>query len=139
MLKSASSLISEIRDQHEGLSGHIYVDAAVYASQRGVEGCENGAAKHRGDSISIVLAMDRCATCVLASGGKCQKYNKRLASKIPEKAILKQREMLAQVDLEKTVPVYRNDFQLEANTEFELDPEVVKQPVGEIKFGGMTL
>lgn len=85
LLKAAKSFLQEIRTAHEGLAGHLYVDAAAYASPEveGVKGCEQGAAQHRGSEVKYVLAMARCASCVLGSTGVCAKYNKKLTYKVP--------------------------------------------------------
>ena len=82
--KAAKSLLKEIRSTHEGLSGHLYVDAGAYASNTGTTGCESGALKHRSNSIKYVLSMQRCNGCTFVNAnGTCSQYNKKLASSPP--------------------------------------------------------
>lgn len=88
LLRAASGLLNEVRATHEGLSGHLYVDAAAYASPDGVTGCEQGGLRHRANPLKYVLAMSRCASCTLKNAdGVCQTYNKKLASKPPVKDV----------------------------------------------------
>lgn len=86
--KAGSAALQELREKHEGLAGHVYVDATSYASKTGTAGCEKGALQHRTNALKYVLAMDRCSTCAfankLADGtSKCQKYAKQLVSETP--------------------------------------------------------
>lgn len=79
--------LRELRAQHEGGSGFLYVDAEAYASPTGITGCEKGAAKHRTNSIRSVRAMDRCNDCALASvledgTRRCSAYNKTLVEDV---------------------------------------------------------
>lgn len=79
LCKSASSLVSSLREKYEGLAGHLYVDAASYATPRGVQGCEEGASRHRTNAIPHVLEMSRCADCVFRNAhDECTKYGKEL-------------------------------------------------------------
>ena len=83
LLEAARGEIQQVREAHEGLAGFLYVDAAAYASDSGVKGCEDGALKHRANQIPSVRAMDRCASCTLArvredGSIKCGAYNKTL-------------------------------------------------------------
>lgn len=83
VLKKGAAKLAELRREHEGLSGHLYVDAAAYASPTGTEGCEQGALKHRANALKTVLSMDRCGSCAFANKKAdgtlvCQKYNKAL-------------------------------------------------------------
>ena len=81
---AAGSRIASERKEHEGLAGHVYVDAAAYASVEGVTGCDDGALKHRANGLKFVRAMDRCDGCVYKNAdGVCQKYNKTLLDEIP--------------------------------------------------------
>jgi hypothetical protein len=97
VLKAGSEKLTRIRSKHEGLAGHLYVDAAAYASKTGAEGCEAGGLKHRSNGLKYVLAMDRCAGCVFKNAdGVCQKYNKVIVDDIPEEnAEALRRKMLA--------------------------------------------
>ena len=83
LLKAAGEPLQELRDNHEGLAGSLYVDATAYASRKGTDGCEKGALQHRTNGVKSVLAMDRCNGCVFsqktASGQSvCSKYRKPL-------------------------------------------------------------
>jgi hypothetical protein len=77
--KAASRLIRDLRDKHEGLAGHLYIDAETYGGERGVKGCEEGALKHRTNDIPYVLKMSSCGSCVHCNQhGRCNKYGKEL-------------------------------------------------------------
>jgi len=95
ILKQASEPLIQLRKKHEGLAGHVYVDASVYASPRGVTGCEQGALIHRANQVKALLQMERCGSCAANVEGTCQKYNKALvtAAPVPNPARY-QREMI---------------------------------------------
>jgi hypothetical protein len=84
-LKQASeSQVRDLRAQHEGVSGFLYVDAEAYSSPTGITGCEQGALKHRANKIPSVAEMPRCASCAMVrvredGTRKCGVYNKVLA------------------------------------------------------------
>ena len=80
ILKAASSSFDQARKSHEGLAGQIYIDASAYATDSGVNGCDEGALRHRANNVKAVLKMDKCASCVFNTDGNCQKYMKRIAS-----------------------------------------------------------
>lgn len=83
-LSAVEPLLSELRQAHEGLAGQLYVDASVYASEGGTQGCEAGALKHRANPIKHLLAMDRCGGCAKANAeGMCRLYNKKLVASLP--------------------------------------------------------
>lgn len=83
VLKQASEPLVQLRQKHEGLAGHVYVDASVYASPRGVTGCEQGALVHRANQIKALLQMERCGSCAANVEGSCQKYAKKLVTAAP--------------------------------------------------------
>jgi hypothetical protein len=83
VLKQASEPLVQLRQKHEGLAGHVYVDASVYASPRGVTGCEQGALVHRANQIKALLQMERCGSCAANVEGSCQKYAKKLVASAP--------------------------------------------------------
>jgi hypothetical protein len=97
LLKAASVQLVQVRKQHEGVAGHLYVDASVYASAKGTKGCEEGALKHRTNGLKLLLAMDRCQNCVFKNAESvCQKYNKPLVHEVPSEVATKfRREVLA--------------------------------------------
>lgn len=81
---AAAGRIATERKEHEGLAGHVYVDAGAYASAKGVTGCDEGSLKHRANGLKFVRAMTRCDGCVFKNAdGICQKYNKTLLDEIP--------------------------------------------------------
>lgn len=84
LLRAAAPLLTVLREAHEGLAGHVYLDASAYATPSGVNGCEKGALKHRSNQIKTVLAMPRCSGCVHASEGICSLYNKPLIESASE-------------------------------------------------------
>lgn len=88
-----------LRDRHEGLAGHLYVDAQVYASKRGAEGCDRGGQRHRTNQIPYVLGMDRCDTCVFHNQeGFCQKYKKEIIFDLPSGSEDFQRRMIREAN-----------------------------------------
>lgn len=83
LLDQATVPLTQLRKKHEGLAGHVYVDASVYASPRGVTGCEQGALIHRANQIKSLLQMERCGSCAANVEGTCQKYAKKLVASAP--------------------------------------------------------
>jgi len=88
--KVASTDLRDLRAQHEGLAGFLYVDAVAYATKTGMAGCEKGATQHRANAIPTVMQMDRCVSCTRRNAKAdgtpvCQVYNKPLvtASDLP--------------------------------------------------------
>jgi hypothetical protein len=80
---ASEGVITEARQEHEGLSGHLYVEAAAYASPEGMAGCDEGALKHRANGVQFVKSMERCDGCVFKNADSvCQKYNKELVDEI---------------------------------------------------------
>lgn len=87
LMADAGEALHEARQAHEGASGFLYVDSEAYASQAGVRGCEEGALKHRANTIPTVASMDRCSSCAHArtlkdGNQKCAVYNKLLLSEL---------------------------------------------------------
>lgn len=144
---AARDLIKEIRSTHEGLSGHLYVDAEAYASKTGTTGCEQGAAIHRTNNIKHVLAMKRCAGCVFANAnGVCQQYNKRLASKPPVDDVKSyQAEVLKLADAHEAEVVASmfspNEFGLrnEPLEDLHISSFGAPEELGDVLFGGMEV
>ena len=150
---AASSMIQQLRAKHEGLSGHLYVDADAYASKTGTAGCEKGALKHRANQIPAVLQMSRCGSCSLrvakADGTPvCSMYNKALVASAPtENPKAFQREMLRLADgtdADRTASLFANtyedDFQLGLDGEMDhlnLEDLPANEEMGDIFFGGM--
>lgn len=133
--KTANSAVANLRKEHEGLAGYVYVAASAYASDKGTSGCEEGALHHRANSLRYVLAMDRCASCVFATEGKCQKYNKTLLASNEGLEKLQRKNIKAadMGDAEATgslfAKTYQNDYDLQYDESVdvmdELPPEVL--------------
>lgn len=153
VIKNGSEQLQQVRGQHEGAAGHLYIDASVYASKVGTKGCDKGALKHRANAVGTVLAMDRCAGCALrkvkADGTPvCTKYNKRLASEsdLPDQidhmkaANIKAANM---TDQEATASLFApsydpSEFGLHnANLDTVDVPEHDVETISEVLFGGM--
>jgi len=113
LLEKAADEIAELRADHEGLAGHLYVDTNVYASNSGTTGCDQGASQHRANAIRFAISMDRCQSCTFKNAdGFCQKYNKRLISEMPiENAKEYQADIIRQAnaqDHEITASIFAN-------------------------------
>jgi hypothetical protein len=143
--KASSSLLRVLRDEHEGLAGHLYVDAEAYMSKTGTAGCEEGALKHRTNGIKYVLAADRCSGCIHVSAGNCKVYKKALAVEIPTKdPKAYQRKMLAATkatDAEVTASYFdQSEYDLGSPLDdFDLDGVASTETLGEILFGEMEV
>lgn len=153
--KAASTDLKELRASHEGLAGHLYVDAAAYASPTGTKGCEKGGLKHRANQVPTVMAMDRCKGCALrnkrADGTPvCSTYNKPLvtAAELPVDDIKAYQQQNIQAsdasDAELTAsyfaPAYdQSDFNLHnaAGDGIDFSDAPPNEELGHIVFGGM--
>jgi len=119
--KAASEQLVQIRMKHEGLSGHLYVDAEAYATPKTAKGCEEGALKHRTNGLPYVLAMSQCGSCVFKNAdGVCQKYNKTLVDEVPTENLEEfRRQALASHDMsdaEETASMFHgNDLRMADN------------------------
>jgi hypothetical protein len=148
--KAAKTLLREARDEHEGLSGFLYVDAGAYATSRGTKGCEKGALRHRSNGLKYVLAMDRCATCTFNNANDaCSKYKKALVHQPPvEDASVYQREAIKMADApdhEATASLFAPSFDqgefalTDPLQEISLKEAATPEELGEFLFGGMEL
>lgn len=144
--KTATSAVANLRKEHEGLAGFVYVAASAYASDKGTSGCEEGALHHRANSLRYVLAMDRCASCVFATEGKCQKYNKTLLASNEglEKIQRKNVKAADMGDAEATgslfAQTYQNDYSLQYDDTVEVDDEMPSEVLdGVLMDGAATL
>ena len=153
-LRSASGSIASLRDQHEGLSGHIYVDAEAYASPRGTTGCDEGGLKHRANQLKFVMAFDRCRSCKFASETAsgdlvCQKYNKTLIDELPDGAKDYQKESIRLADAsdaETTASLFAgsydpNEFALDNSplNYFSFDETASNETLSGVLFGGLEI
>jgi len=151
--KAATKRIKKARSTHEGLSGHLYVDAGAYGTKAGTKGCDQGALRHRANTLKFVLAQKKCDGCVYKNAdGVCQKYNKVVVDEVPSEGIESYRQAMiashAASDQQHTADLFNlNDLTPAVNpvTEFGLHngaldsvdteaPEV--NQLSEIFFGG---
>ena len=147
LLEAAEGSLTRARKAHEGLSGFLYVDADVYATPAGATGCENGALRHRANTIKHVLSMDRCASCVHANAeGFCRQYNKRLSSEVPtgDPAAYQRKSIrLADAsDAEATAELFNpGEYGLRSASEDEIGFEdaPMAAPLEGMVFGGMAV
>jgi len=148
-LKGAGEQLVQLRRKHEGLAGHLYVDASAYATPTGTSGCDNGAAIHRASPIRSVLQMERCGSCSQNSGGSCQKYKKSLVAAAPVADPAKyQRETIRLAnadDSERTASMFATynpeefDLQNDSLDSFDYSNLPGNEPLTGIKFGGMLI
>ena len=153
-LKKAKAQLDQVRKAHEGLSGHLYVDAGAYASPTGTNGCDDGGLKHRANQLKFVMAMDRCGSCAFATRTAngtpvCQKYNKEIISELPEGSAEYQQESIRMADAsdaEQTASLFAScydpsEFNL-ANSEldnFAFDEMANTETISDVVFGGMEI
>lgn len=153
-LKKAKAQLDQVRKSHEGLSGHLYVDAGAYASPTGTNGCDEGGLKHRANQLKFVMAMDRCGSCAFATRTAngtpvCQKYNKELIVELPEGSAEYQQESIRMADAsdaELTASLFAScydpsEFNL-ANSEldnFAFDEMANTETISDVFFGGMEI
>jgi len=143
------SRIASVRSEHEGLSGHAYVDATAYMTN-GTEGCDKGALVHRANQIPTLLKTSKCGSCVFNTDGSCQKYNKPIiasADEIVESPQSYQQEMIRLAnasDSEQTASLFvnnydANEFNLTASDEVSVDDAPSHDQLGDILFGGFEI
>lgn len=143
--KAAAQMVQALRQEHEGLAGHLYVDAAAYASPTGTSGCEKAASTHRANSIRYVQAMDRCASCSLANAnGVCTKYGKELLTRLPKNAAEFQQRMIHQADApdqEITASLFnQQEYDLGgAPLDLDIQEAPVTEGLGDVLFDGLHL
>ena len=154
-LEKHSSDLEDVRKSHEGLSGHIYIDAEAYSTEKGTKGCEKGALIHRANKVACVKAMSKCSTCVFANRNArgdtvCQKYNKPLIDDISVEDIGDyQQEMIRMAnasDAEQTAslfaPNYKaSDYSLgnSALDNFDYEDNTFEGNLAGLFFGGMEI
>jgi hypothetical protein len=150
LLKAAKKILKAVRKEHEGLSGHLYVDAGAYASKKGTKGCEKGALIHRANGLKAVMAIDKCAGCVFRNADSiCQKYNKALVDEVPHADPTEyQREAIRLADApdaEVTASLFATGYDpseyslADPLAEISVNEEVETEELGEILWGGMHL
>jgi hypothetical protein len=149
VLTAHSDRISSVRSEHEGLSGHAYVDATAYMTN-GTEGCDKGALIHRANQIPTLLKTSKCGSCVFNSGGQCQKYNKPIVAsvnEIVESPQSYQQEMIRLAnasDSEQTASLFvnnydANEFNLTASDNVSVDDAPSHENLGDVLFGGFDV
>jgi len=156
---AGTDVMASLRKAHEGLSGHLYVDAEAYATKVGTGGCEEGARHHRANGIPAVMEiLSKCGTCVnrsvLADGTKsCSLYGKPLvksAAEVVENPVQYQKDMIRLADApdqDLTAALFANtfdesEFALGLDTELdhvEVDDMPEHEAVGQYMFGGIVL
>jgi len=149
VLDTYTTRIASLRTEHEGLSGHAYVDAGAYVTE-GVEGCDKGALLHRSNQIPTLLGVGKCSTCVFNVEGTCQKYNKVLIdspSEITDSLSALQQENIRLAngtDADRTASLFVNDydpdeFGLLPSDHVEIGEEVSNKSLGDVLFGGFEV
>ena len=148
VLGNHESRIASLRSSHEGLSGHVYVDAEAYMT-KGVEGCDKGALIHRANQIPTLLKTAKCNSCVFNSCGTCQKYNKQVVASVDEVVEDSgdyQREMIRLAnasDSEKTAAMFNaydpNEFNLSQDSNISLEESADHETISEVLFGGFDV
>ncbi len=149
VINEYSSRIASIRNEHEGLSGHVYVDASSYITS-GTDGCDKGALVHRANQIPTILKTSKCGSCVFNSNGSCQKYNKPIiasVNEIVEQPESYQQEMIRLAnasDSEQTASLFVNnydasEFNLTANENVSIDDTPSSEQLGDVLFGGFEV
>lgn len=143
LVASAEPQLVQLRRKHEGLSGHLYVDASAYASSVGTTGCDKGALTHRANAIPSVLQMPRCGSCVFNVDGNCQKYNKPLVASAPvedPEAYRKQTIKLANGEEDETAALfapttYGSEYGLQNDNLDSIEQFPETKVLGDILFG----
>lgn len=150
-IKTAGEQLVQIRRKHEGLAGHVYVAAEVYASPTGTTGCDQGALIHRANQVPSVLAMSRCGSCTSNVEGACQKYGKKLVSmdNLPVKDVRgfqKETIRLANADdAERTAAMFNAydpgefDLQNDVLETFDYDNLPAHQELADVLFQGLVI
>jgi hypothetical protein len=142
LLEASAELVRTLRAEHEGLSGHLYVDAEAYASKTGTKGCEKAASTHRANQVPFVKAMSRCGGCAFANAnGVCGKYGKELMAELPSDAADFKHRMVQAADApdhEVTASLFNpGEFNLgSALSHIALDEEPEMPDIGVVFFGG---
>jgi hypothetical protein len=156
LAQAAGRKIKLARQAHEGLSGHLYVDAGAYGTKSGTKGCDKGALRHRANQLKFVLAQKQCQRCVFKNAdGVCQKYNKMVVDEIPENVDGYRQQMIAshaKTDQEMTADLFNlpsmeaatnpvSDFGLHNGTldDIETSDSPLHEQVDGIFFGGFEI
>ena len=145
LLKTADPSLVQLRRKHEGLAGHLYIDASVYASKKGTTGCDIGGQHHRADSVPSVLKMDRCGSCTANVNNFCRKYGKTLVSSVPTKDPVEyQKSMIRSANekkIEKVAEYNEGEFSLQNDNldSFEYDNLPGQESLSGIVYGGMDI
>ena len=149
VINEYNSRIASERAEHEGLSGHVYVDATAYMTE-GTDGCDKGALVHRANQIPTLMKTSKCGGCVFNVGGSCQKYSKPIVASVNEivespKSYQKEMIRLANAnDSEQTASLFvnnydANEFNLTANQDVSVEDAPTSEQLGEVLFGGFEV
>lgn len=149
VINEYESRIASLRSEHEGISGHAYVDATAYMTN-GTEGCDKGSLVHRANQIPTLLKTSKCGGCVFNVGGSCQKYCKTIIASVDE--VIEspqsyQQEMIRLAnasDSEQTASLFvnnydANEFNLTASEEVSVDDAPSHEELGDVLFGGFEI
>ena len=156
---AGTDAVSALRRAHEGLSGHVYVDAEAYATKVGTDGCVEGARHHRANGVPTVLEMpNKCGPCVHRKARAdgivaCSVYGKpliRSAAEVVDDPARHQRDMIRMADApdhEATASLFattydQSEFNLGLDTDLDnivVDDMPETEAVGEYLFGGIEL
>lgn len=150
LLKASEAPLVQLRLKHEGLAGHLYVDASAYATPAGTTGCDTGALTHRANAIPSVLQMDRCGSCSANVDGSCQKYRKLLVSGPPvPDPVRYQKEAIRLAnsgDAERTASLFTPsysaeefDLQNDGLDQFDYDTLPSNEEVSDVLFDGFVI
>jgi hypothetical protein len=139
-----ADILASLRRAHEGLSGHLYVDAALFASPTGSSGCERAASTQRANPIPFVKQMSRCASCVFGQSGHCSVFNKRLMTSLPDDAQQRKAAVIRDANAprkQSTAAGYDPDeFRLGTEMDnIDLQDATSHEVISDITFGGMQL
>jgi hypothetical protein len=94
-MRELQASVDQVRQDHEGAAGFLYVATEAYATPEGTEGCRVGGQRHRTNGIKMALTMPRCSSCQHASQALdgsvvCNQYRKVLVDEIPGKEMIQQ-------------------------------------------------
>lgn len=149
--EAAAPYVKELRDQYEGLAGHLLIDASAY-SNGSAAGCDVGAAHNRANGVKLLLAMDACASCVFQnSEGGCSKYGKTLieAKDLDNAEVrriqAKNKRLANKTDAEKMSELFANEYDgdvydiVTPALDLEAYPEAEDYDDSDILMGGFIL
>lgn len=135
--KAAAPFLKQIRAEHEGLAGFVYVDASAYGKD-----CDAGALRHRTNQIKLLKKQARCEGCLSRNEDSCMKYSKILIEGIKNASAVQQKNITA-ADAPDYVDIAamfnsNKDFDV-SNKEMKVEFSESAEKLSNILFGGMTV